>query len=426
MAEKKLKTLLTALQDQGIFIHDCGNRATLQLRADVLRSDDIPEPTGSFELDEDNEAFYIPFRALSAVFLKNRGIDFSKAGVLKKSYKLLKGQTIYPNHDHDVLKWLGYVCKCWYDESENPPGINCTLKIIKDGDMNIRIIKGFKAGALHSVSVEVTFDFEKSHPSLDDWEFWSHLGENVGNEVVRMIATKIYGYGEISIVWQGADGFAKRKDMFSSDPDNDNGSDNNKDNLPIDVPEITGDETVMKLSRTMATLLGIEAALYGFTPGVNEITLDAGAQILFQQDIATKFKALHERNEEFVSFCKDIFGETFKEEKLAEFLTQAKERFDVAEAYLSDTRNEAIKFAKLAEGLTEDGELAKPIANAIAKADVGDVKEMLEMYRRKAEANFTLSCTVCGAALSRASASRGKEPDGSNESGKINKDDFEV
>lgn len=159
------------------------------------------------------------FRALSETTVKGNLTDFSKNGVLKKSMSLLKGQTIYANHDIVIGSHLGVIEDVRWQESyklENgltvPAGINTKLKIDGKSQPNIARAILMDPPALHSVSVTIQFEWEQSHPKLTREEFWSNFGQLVQGEVVRKVATKILRYYEISLVPHGADPFAKKLD----------------------------------------------------------------------------------------------------------------------------------------------------------------------------------------------------------------------
>jgi hypothetical protein len=164
----------------------------------------------------DSDYIYPLFRALSQTVIEGYWIDYSTPGVLEDSVPLLAGQTVYADHHFwNVEKWLGVVNQASWDpdgaQSDGVPGINVELKI--DAVLNPRIARGLlmQPPAIHSASVTVLFEYEYSHPDLlDDGRFWDLLGEEVEDETVRLIATKILGYWELSLVFQGADRSAKQ------------------------------------------------------------------------------------------------------------------------------------------------------------------------------------------------------------------------
>lgn len=164
----------------------------------------------------DDDYIYPLFRALSQTVIEGYWIDYSRPGVLEESTPLLAGQTVYADHHFwNVEKWLGVVNDSQWDaegaQSDGVPGINVELKI--DALLNPRIARGLlmQPPAIHSASVTVLFEYEYSHPDLiEEGRFWDLLGEEVSGELVRLIATKILSYWELSLVFQGADRGAKQ------------------------------------------------------------------------------------------------------------------------------------------------------------------------------------------------------------------------
>lgn len=164
----------------------------------------------------DDDYIYPLFRALSQTVIEGYWIDYSQPGVLEESTPLLAGQTVYADHHFwNVEKWLGVVNESQWDaegaQSDGVPGINVELKI--DALLNPRIARGLlmQPPAIHSASVTVLFEYEYSHPDLiEEGRFWDLLGEQVNGELVRLIATKILAYWELSLVFQGADRGAKQ------------------------------------------------------------------------------------------------------------------------------------------------------------------------------------------------------------------------
>jgi hypothetical protein len=172
---------------------------------------------------KDSDYIYPLFRALSRSIIGGHWLDFTQGDVLKDSMPLLERQTVYKNHSfYDVERWVGVVNQVAWDEAgeqtDGVPGINSELKI--DWKVNPLIARGLlmEPPAIHSVSVTVLAEFEPSHPALweeSKWTFYDMLGEDLGGEVVRFIVTKILGYWEISLVFQGADTRAKDVDDVS-------------------------------------------------------------------------------------------------------------------------------------------------------------------------------------------------------------------
>jgi hypothetical protein len=389
--DERLRAKLEELKRSGLDI-DLKRNVALARLFQTMSFAESGEKTGEkLSLDEDEKYLYTPFRALSAVIIEERGFDFSKQGVLEKSTRLLQGQTVYPNHDHSVELWLGVVAKSWWDKQGTPQGINVTLKISKE--WNQRIVAGIKEGAIHSVSVDVTFEYEKSHPDLQD--FWYHFGETIDGRVVSIIATKILSYGEISLVWQGADGFAKRLDLtLKSGAGKQAGQ---------TAAQNTGGIKSMKIFRSLLLKAGLTPSSYGMGSDTQEIELDdAGASALVNE-IGAAIERLSKTNEEQAAVLSVLFGDGKKDKPAAEALKAAAAQGD---AYINDLRTDAVKFAKLAEGTDK---LSEALERVIMSAPVEDAKKLRDEYKLKAEEKAPLKCSKCGGTMSRGSAERGNE-----------------
>ena len=172
------------------------------------------------DLKPSAEEFIEPmFRLLSATIVSKNWnpTDFSQPGVLKNSMKYLLGQTVNCDHSTDVGNAIGSVSQVMWQEAYKdgdfviPAGINGVLKI--DGKANPRIARGILMNppSIHSNSVTVQFRWEKSHPDMDDCDFYDKLGtyDEHGN-MIRRIVTEVVRYLETSLVSHGADTFAQK------------------------------------------------------------------------------------------------------------------------------------------------------------------------------------------------------------------------
>lgn len=159
------------------------------------------------------------FRLLSATIVSKNWnpTDFSQPGVLKASMRMLLGQTVNCDHSTDIGNAIGSVSQVMWQEGYKdgnfmiPAGINGVLKI--DGKANPRIARGILMDppSIHSNSVTVQFKWEKSHPDMDDSDFWDKLGtyDEKGN-MIRKVVTEVVRYLETSLVSHGADSFAQK------------------------------------------------------------------------------------------------------------------------------------------------------------------------------------------------------------------------
>ena len=167
----------------------------------------------------DSEFIEPMFRLLSAAIVSKNWnpVDFSRNGVLKASMPLLVGQTVNCDHSTDIGNAIGSVSKVVWQESYKvdgytiPAGINGILKI--DGKANPRIARGILMDppSIHSNSVTVQITWDKSHPELEDSDFWDKLGtyDSEGNFICK-VCTGIIRYTETSLVSHGADTFAQK------------------------------------------------------------------------------------------------------------------------------------------------------------------------------------------------------------------------
>ncbi|MFZ5364384.1 MAG: hypothetical protein ACOZAG_02795, partial [Patescibacteria group bacterium] len=168
-------------------------------------------------LSEDLRKSLIPFsfRILSASFLRGIGIDYSDAEMLKEIVlnRLAENATLMKDHSRSVDDWIGIVGKTEWEEAKDkrPAGVNAVFWIDEVKAAPSQLLRGIELGAVHSCSVSIEFEWEKSHPKMKDSDFFYRLGEVVESDIVRIICKKILRILEVSLVWQGADPDAKIK-----------------------------------------------------------------------------------------------------------------------------------------------------------------------------------------------------------------------
>lgn len=170
------------------------------------------------DFEASKEEFIEPlFRLLSNCIVAKHSIPTEfPADVLKESMPLLIGCTINCDHETDIANAIGSVKSVTWQDSYTignrtiPAGINGVFKI--DAKANPRIARGINMDppSIHSNSVTVKFEWKPSHNFEKPYEFWDKLGTMAEDgTMVRRIVTKIVAYMETSLVWQGADPFAK-------------------------------------------------------------------------------------------------------------------------------------------------------------------------------------------------------------------------
>lgn len=163
---------------------------------------------------------YVPFRHISKTIVgadSYKATDFSVGNVLKDSVKMMDGINAYTNHFAYVGNQIGKVLNPeWGNSFTNakgekvPAGINAPFVIDKVLHPKlVRELNSLVGSPVDSASVTVGFTWEASHEFERDYDFFYHLGEMIEGSMVRRIATSVVGYDESSLVWSGADPYAK-------------------------------------------------------------------------------------------------------------------------------------------------------------------------------------------------------------------------
>lgn len=262
-----------------------------------------------------------------------------------------------------------------------------TLRINKQ--WSPRVVAGIKEGAIHSASVEVYFEYKKSHPDLAD--FWYHFGEEIDGKPVCLIVTNIVSYGEISLVWQGADVYAKRLSANQGGEDGVSG--------PGKKNEESGGSS-MKLTRQSLALLGLMPSHFGFSATAEAVELDEALQSRFIDEVKNRYEELAKKLEAQSAIITAAFAE---KEASVELGRELAARAAMGDAYLAEVRSEAVKFAKLSEGSET---LTEALEKTIQNASLEDAKKFRDEYRAKSEKLFPAKCPKCGTSMTRGSAAR--------------------
>lgn len=324
-------------------------------------------------LPDDADFIYVPFRALSQTLVE-RGhyLDFTGEGVLEAAVDLLRGATIYPNHDHfDINNALGVVSDVNWDAEDKAgkgaPGINALYKI--DALLNPRIARLLLIKAIHSTSLTILFDFEFSHPDLvEQGRFWDLLGEEVEGSIVRLIITEIVDIWEASLVHQGADRMAR---VIAETDDDQEEESFEADDDPVslaakgadDPPPNSNEEKTMEIPKEKREALGI-----GFDgDDVPESEILKAAETL-----AAKVDELTQSTE-------------------AQAVADLTKRAEAGDALVEEKRTEVTRLATLAELGSEKGELPAVIADDIKGASVERLKQLGDHYGAKVGDKFKRS-----------------------------------
>lgn len=382
----------------------------LSLSKPKATKQDLENPTASLpaEVDSQEDDFVeVTYRALSAAMLADRPVDFSKGAVVKNATKKLVGQTVFKDHNTAVDNWVGRVVATnWDTETKGiPPGINSLLKLdmVKD-PMTVR---GVLQGAIHSASVTVTFQWEPSHKELmDNGTFFSRLGEEIDGETVRIVVTKIEKFWEISLVWQGADEFAKQiddngKPVLEADPSHFSNAGCNYSGAmdggvltsAVTTTAPSNKEEAMPLAQRVKEVLGedvtyenLSEKLEKLISGHSEKETDLNGKV---EDVS---KALVSSTEQVDSLRKKT-GEL--ESEIALLKKESAELKQDAEAgrqYLQELRQKATDAYRFLKGT----EAKQVILETIEKGDLGLVKAWYEDLNAEKEAKIPNKCVKCG------------------------------
>lgn len=181
------------------------------------------EETNMPVLPADEDYAFFPFRHISKTTVGAgtfQATDFSKGNILKDSVPLLSRKPAYTNHIIHVGSEIGILGEAsWQNKSTNakgeeiPAGINAPFVIDKKiFPQLVRKLNSPHGSPIDSASVTVAFMWEPSHDFEEPTDFYWHLGEMIDDKMVRRIAAEIMHYQESSMVWSGADPYAKYLD----------------------------------------------------------------------------------------------------------------------------------------------------------------------------------------------------------------------
>jgi hypothetical protein len=314
-------------------------------------------------LPKETDYFYKDYRAISATLAPCYALDFSTPGVLEASVPLLNRQTVYKDHYfYSVDAWVGVVSETTWDAKGDHaggiPGITAKLKL--DSKKDPMLVRGVAMDppAVHSASATVFFEFEFSHPKLvEEGRFWQLLMEEVEGELVRLIITKILGYWELSLVFQGAQ--EENKQLPANDVVDDDG------------------EAGMNAKRKQ------------------KMSADAGTTIQSQRSETVKLSAELRK----LLGIPETVGEDVPDAVLLPALTQMGGRVEAGDTLLANGRAECLRVATLAE-CGEGEALPEPIATMINKASATELSSLTRLYEERAAAKLTQTCTKCGTQMS--------------------------
>ena len=392
---------------------------TLKLERDaakVLKILDAKDSFKSLELDfstmsdadlqsymnpTDADYVLMPVRMLSATGVQGNTINFGHLDgkALKEAVCLFDNLTILKNHVFDVDGWIGSTQNSFWDAVTPgaPPGITGMMKLDKKADP--KVVRGLVSGILDSVSVTISFQHDKSHPKMSDMDFYMQLGDVVDGKTVQALVTKVNRVYELSVVWQGADLFAKTI-----------GDDGN-----IETPGVASSNSHQFSQEVSVDPKKLALAL-GLTLGENptEESITAALKAHFQttaetlQTLAdTQVKVANLTTQvttlttEVSAKTTELASKTTEVATLSTKVTELGTQATLGTTFLKDTQTEALRLYNLVEATK-----ATPTMQAlISSATLEVAQSFITTYKERAEAIAPLACTKCGCtSLSRQSA----------------------
>lgn len=383
------------------------------------------------ELTPKDEEFIEPmFRLLSETIVSKNWnpTDFGQNGVLKASMKMLLGQTVNCDHETNIGNAIGAVSQVMWQESYKdgsftiPAGINGILKI--DGKANPRIARGIlmEPPSIHSNSVTVQFKWDKSHPQMEDNEFYQKLGTYDSKGVmVRRMVTEIVRYLETSLVSHGADSFAqkigsdgkiinptfakrtwasyeeyrddKSKQYFFTDYKSDLTSYQEKDDTQGSFNDNDAKDNQSNEKNSMNELQKFLESLFGD----NLLTLEEGKEMNQETVVACIQSLVSSRNELQTS----VDNLTTEKNSLTEQVTNLnaevanlKEMATVGKNHIASLREDAVATYKKLMGDNAD-ETIVTMLNA-ETTGITTLVSLTKDYQARLEEKFPLTCSKCG------------------------------
>lgn len=383
------------------------------------------------ELTPKDEEFIEPmFRLLSETIVSKNWnpTDFGQNGVLKASMKMLLGQTVNCDHETNIGNAIGAVSQVMWQESYKdgsftiPAGINGILKI--DGKANPRIARGIlmEPPSIHSNSVTVQFKWDKSHPQMEDNEFYQKLGTYDSKGVmVRRIVTEIVRYLETSLVSHGADSFAqkigsdgkiinptfakrtwasyeeyrddKSKQYFFTDYKSDLTSYQEKNDTQGSFNDNDANDNHSNKNNMNEELLKFLESLFGD----NMLTLEEGKEMNQENVIACIQTLVSSRNELQTSVDNLTTEKTSLTEQITNLnaeVANLKEMATVGKNHIASLRENAVETYKKLMGDKVD-ETIVTMLNA-ETTGITTLVSLTKDYQARLEEKFPLTCSKCG------------------------------
>lgn len=379
----------------------------------------------------------VPFRLLSATTVGAgtwKATDFSNTRMLRDSLEKLQNKPIYFDHDTELLNWVGIVETVNWEgkKGDVPGGINGLLAI--DAKTNPKIARGVLIGSIFSNSVTVEFDWEPSHSFDDPYDFNDKMGtiDPRDGKMVRRIVKMIHNYHETSLVWLGADPYAKLINEDGNLVNIDESSTYNlekdevkhsyeKDNkyalsfsMPKSVVGLSKKAPVKKESKSFNNkkdvdmdkdLLILLKGIFGLGES-DQLTKEQIESLQLKDETLTKnsetfskLKSVDDKGEALelsevgedthVIMLKSNLDTLIEDNSKIEELTKTA---TLAESFIADAKTEVERLYSL----SVDNETDETIIKMIQEAEPAQLTAMRKQYTKKATSEFSATCKDCG------------------------------
>ncbi|MEE9466382.1 MAG: hypothetical protein V3W14_12515 [Candidatus Neomarinimicrobiota bacterium] len=339
----------------------------------------------------DGDLVAFPFRLLSAAYLGSGGyhLDFSRPGMLENALPLFLEPeapgsrrdgplVVVRDHSENIDDRLGLATGMQFsaadpDRGLADPGIDADLLINWKlaGDVVRRLLH--KPPLVEACSVSLAFNWEKSHPQLEDWQFWMRLGEEIDGTPVRVVVTEIISVEHVGLVYAGADPAARRQGKPAED---------------LESPALgIGRAATVPEDATLTANLTAAAAAPAPNPQEDGVTLAADSPVWQLLQVTAPDR-------------------TQLESKTAELVVWA----DLGRMALEELRSEVRRLIIRIDGAYEQS-YSQGLLEVVAEANAPTLKALRHEYQRRLETLVPLVCQECGSnKVSRQSSREGHPP----------------
>jgi hypothetical protein len=193
--------------------------------ADVIELDNGSDDPGANKwTPKEEDLIRVPFRALSATIVAGgtwRTTDFTDESMLRRSLNKIVGKSAFTEHWQYTSNCIGAVESSKWSEmrfmdggKKVPAGIDVVYLINAKLNEDLASNLLMTPPGIYSNSVTVEFEWEPSHDDFADEDgFMRSIGQvHADGRMVARKVTDIIDYHESSILWLGADPFAKMLD----------------------------------------------------------------------------------------------------------------------------------------------------------------------------------------------------------------------